>query len=233
MKIFLIHGWGGSKKSLESLKLELSQKTSTEPTLLEMPGFGSTAEMEYPWNLDDYSKWLKNFVKNENEYILVGHSFGGKIIINSLIKEYLSPKQVFLINTSGIRPKNSFKKSFWKQLSKSKNVLGNLPGFDTLRSFTYKRLIGERDYFNSSGNLKETFKIINNQHFTEDMLDLIKSRTHIIWGEKDSYVPTWMAYELHKSIPNSTLDVVEGATHNLPIKHPKKVAELIVKYINE
>lgn len=231
--LILLHGWGGSRQSLYPLSLEL-KKEGFKTVLLEMPGHGQTPEMQKPWSMNDFSNWLKNNLarKDIKDYILVGHSFGGKIILNSLINNMLTPVKIILIDSNGIKPKNSLKKSLWKNLSKTyKSFEEILPtGLNgSIKAIIYKRLIGEQDYIKTNGNLKESFKIFNEEHFDEK-ISKITTKTLIIWGKEDSVTPLWMGEFMNKLIKNSQLKVLSG-THSLPLKYPQKVAKLISDFI--
>ncbi|KXK08293.1 MAG: Pimeloyl-(acyl-carrier protein) methyl ester esterase [candidate division WS6 bacterium OLB21] len=62
-------------------------------------------------------------------------------------------------------------------------------------------------------------------------IEKIEEDTLIIWGEKDSQTPLWMGKLLSEKIKNSRLEIIENATHGLPIKQPELVANLIYTYI--
>lgn len=225
--LVLLHGWGGSKNSLEELDSKL-RSFGYSTLRLEMPGHGKTPTMQNPWNMKDFCMWVKDELnrKNINDYILIGHSFGGRIIIDGVINEFLHPQKIVLIDSSGIRPKNSLKKTFWKTASK-------LPGIKILispfKSLIYKYIIREKDYANTKGQLKETFKIINEAYYNEKV-SRISLPTLIIWGKDDSVTPLWMGQQLHEKIAHSQLIVLEG-THSLPIKNTKEVAQVIHRFI--
>jgi pimeloyl-ACP methyl ester carboxylesterase len=227
-EIVLIHGWGGTKKSLDPLAKEL-KNYGYKTKVLELPGHGQTPEMDKPWNMQDYSNWLMQNIPNPENTILLGHSFGGRIILHTLINNS-DFNQAILINSSGIKPKNSFKKSFWKIISLPYKLVNQSPLkgiFDPIRKTVYKILIGESDYIKTSGNMKKTFQIINEQYYNEENLKKISTKVLLIWGKEDKATPLWMGKTLDKNIKNSKLISVENATHGLPKFQPELVARLI------
>ncbi len=228
--IVLLHGWGGTRESLAALANELI-KGNYQTLILEMPGHGETQKMDKPWNMKDFATWLKDNLDERSlqNYILVGHSFGGKIILESVIEGILSPVKIFLINISGIKPKNTFKKELFRFLSKVSKPFSTLPFSNSIKKIIYKYVIREQDYANTSGNLKETFKIINEEHYG-DKLKKISIPTIIIWGKEDKVTPIWMGRKINNEIPNSKFIEMDG-THGLPLKKPKEVALQIINNI--
>ena len=231
MTFVLLHGWGGSIKSLELLAKEIKKK-DYNTILLEIPGHGDTPQMSIPWDMQAFSKWLKQKLKEKKikeNFILIGHSFGGKIILETVSSNTLFPKKIFLINSNGIKPKNSLKKLFFLSLSKIFQSIFKNKYTSPLKKVLYKYLIRETDYFNTSGNLRETFKLINAQHY-DRKLKKITIPTIIIWGRNDKITPLWMGRKLAKLIQGSKLIELNG-THGLPLKNPKEVALQIISNI--
>ncbi|BCX13703.1 MAG: alpha/beta hydrolase [Candidatus Dojkabacteria bacterium] len=226
--IVLIHGWGGSIKSLENLDISL-QKKGYSTLRLEIPGFGSTPEMNKPWNMNDFSKWLKEKTSHLDKFVLVGHSFGGRIIIHSVINKQLKPQKIVLIDISGIKPKNTLKKKFWKNVSKVAKKFEKFPFYNFVRKVIYTKIINERDYLKAQGNLKETFKIIN-ESFYDNEVSKINLPTLIIWGDEDKATPLWMGEYLQENILNSKLVVIKGG-HNLPLVKYEQIAEIIDNFL--
>ena len=51
-----------------------------------MPGFGDTSEPAEPWDVGNYTDFVIKFIDSFNfkKIILLGHSFGGRVIIKML-----------------------------------------------------------------------------------------------------------------------------------------------------
>lgn len=228
--IVFLHGWGGTRNSLAALASEVESR-GFKTLVLEMPGHGETPEMDKPWRMNDFTNWLKNNLEayQIEKYVLVGHSFGGKMIIDGVSRGVLNPLKIFLIDANGVKPKNSFKKSFYKNLSKIIGPLLNNPIGQKIRKPGYKYIIRERDYEKTSGNVRESFKLFNEEHFDSE-LKKISVPTIIIWGEEDRVTPLWMGEKMHSEIKDSILIKMEG-THGLPLKSPKEVALQIIKHL--
>jgi pimeloyl-ACP methyl ester carboxylesterase len=142
----------------------------------------------------------------------------------------MHPKSVVLINSNGIKPKNTLKKRIFKILSTIYQPLNYLQGLETIRQFIYKFIIREKDYLNTKEMVRESFKLFNEEHY-DDKLDNIDVDTLIIWGSEDKVTPLWMGELLKLKIKNSKLKVVKD-THGLPLKQPKVVYKLIKDFLN-
>jgi pimeloyl-ACP methyl ester carboxylesterase len=244
MKIFLIHGWGGTKESLRELGGMLKKNLPAEVEYIELPGFGET-QLPREFKLEDYCEYVEEAVKassgsESSKNILVGHSFGGKILLRLAAQGRVSAGDVVvLINSSGLHPKNSLKKRFFKFLtvlySPVKFVL-NRVGLSGLQRFLqkafYKFIVRARDYEKLQGPVKkETFKNVIEEHISESELKQIKNKILIIWGKNDTVTPVWMGEKLGQLIPDSKLKIVPNATHGLPIKSPGRVSDIVVDFI--
>jgi pimeloyl-ACP methyl ester carboxylesterase len=228
--LIFLHGWGGSQKSFAKVD-EIMKKKGYSTLRLEMPGFGKTPEMKKAWEMDDFALWVKRHILKSkiNNYVLIGHSFGGRIILHSIVNKILKPSHIVLIDSSGIKPKNTFKTKFWKLVSRFGKIFQNFPLYNQVRKYVYKILIRERDYLNTSGNLKKTFQNINTAYYDKEIKN-IKTPTLIIWGKNDKITPVWMANTLSRNINNSKLKVIEG-DHSLPLKRAETIASIIDKFL--
>lgn len=260
----LIHGWGGSAKSLALLASSLD----LPHLLVELPGFGET-ELPGIYDLERYSDYVQGeinayLMKNKlkpYEILLIGHSVGGKILLNLLGRDStptmdinsalnkdsdldntagLRESQLVIINASGIRAPITLKKRLLKGLTAMytpikvvlyKIGLGGLQEF--LQKAFYKFVVGARDYekLNRTPLLKETFKLVIEQDISEAQMRRITNPTLLLWGELDKSTPVWMGRIFDKHIPDSQMVVVPGATHGLPLKQPERCAELIMAWV--
>ena len=228
--IVFVHGWGGSKQSLSALS-DLLVSKGFKTLVLELVGHGETLEMNKPWNMVDFANWLKEEIIKNNitKYVLLGHSFGGKIILEAVISKLLKPEKSILINISGVKPKNTIKKAFFTLISIFFRFLKNFGFLDKLKYYFYRYVVRETDYVKLGGNLKKTFKNIIDKHYNDKLVEF-NSEALIIWGKQDTYTPVWMGKFLSEKILKNVYYELDG-THSLPIKYPEKFINLIVKFL--
>lgn len=228
-EIIFLHGWGNSSKTFINQVNFL--KNQYHLYLIDLPGFGKSNEQLKIYSLDDYVNLIKDFIKEKeiNNPILIGHSFGGRVIIKYLKTNYVD--KIILIASAGIKQKKTIKqklkiinykiKKKWYQLTK------NYVEYNYLI-----KINGSTDYQNASTILKSTMVKIINEDLTKQ-LKTITSKTLLIWGQNDTETKINDAYLFKKLIKNSTLTIFKNAGHFVHIDEYQNVNELIKKFIEE
>ena len=76
--IVILHGWGGSSKSWEKV-IEFLSNNNYMVVCPDLPGFGESDDPKQAWNINKYICFVLDFlnVLKIDEFILLGHSFGG------------------------------------------------------------------------------------------------------------------------------------------------------------
>jgi pimeloyl-ACP methyl ester carboxylesterase len=221
--ILLVHGWGGTINSFQTVSNFLSENYQT--ITLSLPGFGNSDLPEKNWGIVEYTNCLLIILKKLKikQVIFIGHSFGGSlgIYLASTHPEIIS--KLVLIAPSFKRTVTESKPSFLNQLF-SKIPAGNL-----VRRIFYRVFYPSSDIWKYP-KLETNFRKIITQDLTSN-LKKIKTKTLIIWGEKDTETPVFQAYELNKNIMNSQLVIIPHATHGLPLKYPEVIAKDIKKFL--
>lgn len=213
--VILLHGWLANLETMKPLANNLSQNFKVY--LVDIVGFGKSDLPEKPLNTDDFGDFLKQFIdelKIENP-ILIGHSNGGRMIINSVGRKIVKPKKVILIDSAGIKPKRKLsyyiKIAFYKT---GKFFLNLLPNTKKIKEFKEKlyNSVGSSDYKASAAVLKETMKIILNEDQSK-YLPEINVPTLLFWGSLDKDTPISDAKKMEKLIPNCGLIEYPNSTH--------------------
>ena len=170
--------------------------------------------MPYPYSLTDYVNELKNYIlaNNITKPNIIAHSFGGRIEIKLLATDGELVNRVVLTGSAGLKPKRSFKYRVKKLC------------YSLLKKFVKKeRLKGfySKDYLSLSPVMQQSFIKIVNEHL-DNLLPKIKNKTLIVFGEKDTETPIYMAKKLNKNIKNSKLIIIKGAGHFCFLENPNK-----------
>ena len=185
--------------------------------LVDVVGFGKSDLPEHPLNSDDFGNFLKEFLEKLNivNPILIGHSNGGRCIINAVGRGIVSARKVILIDSAGLKPKRSFKYYLKVGFFKTgKAILNLLPNTKKIKKFKEKlrNNVGSSDYQASANVLKETMKIILNEDCT-NLLPNIKVPTLLIWGSLDRATPIKDAKKMEQLIPDCGLVEYPNSTH--------------------
>ena len=234
--ILMLHGWGADSTHYSELGPELA-KAGYRVIVPDLPGFGLTNPPTRAWSISDYRKWLKDFTEELKlkQFILFGHSFGGRIAIKYSINYPYQLKGLILCGSAGIKPNPTTLK---RKILELTAVVGkkafSLPGINklapTARKVLYK-LAGAEDYNRAEGVMKETIVKALEEDLTP-LLNQIAIPTFILWGSEDDATPVADGEQMHQMIVRSEFVVLEGERHNLPKRAPKKTADEISKFVS-
>ena len=213
--VILLHGWLADLETMRPIANNLSQNFKVY--LVDIVGFGKSDMPEHPLNSDDFGDFLKLFIEalNIKNPILIGHSNGGRTIINAVGRGIVTANKIILIDSAGIKPKRNLiyyiKIYFYKF---GKLLLNLLPNIKPIKEFkeNLRNKVGSSDYRASSNVLKETLKNIVNEDLSE-LLPKINVPTLLFWGTLDTATPISDGRKMNKLIPNSGLIEYNGSSH--------------------
>lgn len=221
--IVLLHGWGSSLEPYRQLIDLLSRKYFV--IALDMPGFGHTDEPPRPFNVDDYVDFVLEFLKlfPVSRLSLVGHSFGGRVIIKMANRELpFNIDKIVLVDSAGIKPQPSGKKStkqliykMGKWFATRKLIAKCFPGMLEKLRVTF----GSADYAAASPMMRQCLVKVVNEDLTH-LLPGIQAPTLLVWGENDTATPLSDAKKMESLIPGSGLAVIKNAGHFSFVEQP-------------
>lgn len=213
--IILLHGWLANLDTMKPLANHL--KKNFKVYNVDIIGFGKSDLPKKPMNTDDFGDFLNSFIEKLNieDPILIGHSNGGRTILNFTARKLKPIKKIILIDSAGIKPKRNIKYYIKIYTFKIvKNILKLLPNKEKYNKIRQKALnkFGSQDYKNSPEVLRKTMSKILNEDMTP-LLHNIEASTLLIWGEDDTATPIRDAKIMEKYIPNAGLVTYKGAGH--------------------
>ena len=211
--VILMHGWLASLQTMMPLQKHLAKNFKVYN--VDILGFGKSDLPDNPLNTDDFGNFLSQFIKAlkiENP-ILIGHSHGGRTIINYAGRKLGKINKIVLIDSAGIKPKRGINYYIKVYSFKTvKNLVKVLPKkFEKAREKALSKF-GSSDYKNSSEVLRKTMNIILNEDQRKIMPN-INVPTLLIWGDRDTATPIEDAKKMEKLMPNSGIAILKGAGH--------------------
>ena len=229
--LILLHGW---KNDLEIWNGIVPLLNDYRVIRLDLPGFGKSDLPPRAWNVSDYAVFLNKFLEKLNipKIVLIGHSFGGRIVIKFSVLYPEKVSKLTLVDSGGVRLKN-LRKFFAFILAKLGKVFWLLPFIrekrDEIREKFYKALKA-KDYLEKNRILRETFlKVIKEDLRGESQQ--IKIPTLIIWGGKDFITLLKEGKILKQSIKNSRLEIIKDATHWPFLEKEKEFLEILRRFL--
>ncbi|MBP1715415.1 MAG: alpha/beta hydrolase family protein, partial [Deltaproteobacteria bacterium] len=123
-QVILLHGWGGSVKSLESVFQRLI--LFHEVFAIDLPGHGMSDLPPNPWGVFEYSEFLRNVMDKFNliKPHFIAHSFGGRVAIHLAANFPQRVNKLILVNSAGVKPPRSTRYYFKVSLAKVAKYFG-------------------------------------------------------------------------------------------------------------
>ncbi len=232
--VVILQGWGTSMGVYDSVADILRSRYRV--IQFDLPGFGESDEPKDPWNVDAFSDFFCRFMEtlNVRKACLIGHSFGGRIIIKLCARERLPFEicKIVLIDSAGILPVKTFKQRVkiceyksLKRLFDNKVVYALFPELVD----DWKSRQGSTDYRNATPVMRKCLVMAVNEDLS-DLLPLIKQDTLIIWGDKDTATPISDAKIMNDKIESSGLVVLEGTGHYSFLEKPAVFRNVMQSY---
>jgi len=230
--LILLHGWGASSESFNPIFTKLSQKYQVYA--LDLPGFGKTQTSEQAWAVEDYARFVDNFLTklNIHKAVFLGHSFGGRILIKLVTQKPELFDQLILTGAAGVKSKNNLRKNLFKLSAKIGKIILSLPGLKSLRQKARKNLYkaaGTDDYL-TAGALKQTFVKVTQEDLTP-LLSKINTQTLLIWGENDLDTPLCAGKIMHQQIINSDFKIINKAGHYAFVDQPNQFLQVLNSFL--
>ena len=226
----ILHWWWWSSESWKTIAEELSKKFFV--ILVDYPCGSKLLDCDKVYTLDDYVEDLKKLLDNLKikKAIVFWHSNWWAIASKFAVKYPNYVEKLILNNSAWIRQTKqiTFKRKFFKFLSKIFNFFKFIPWFEKIKNLFY-RAIKAHDYLDAqkNPNKKQTFLNMINEDL-KSTFEKISVDTLIIWWEKDTYTPLWQGKLIAKLIKKSKFVIIENVKHGIHLQNPKKLIEIIL-----
>jgi len=221
-KLIIIHGWAYSIEPWAET-VEILKQSGVGVEQLRVPGL--TEPSDQVWTIDSYVEWLREKLAGRTDVAVLGHSNGGRIAMNFLIKYPEAFDHLILLNSAGLyfKPETeSLKRRIARVVAKIGKPLAKIPG---LRKVFY-RLIGS-DYGQAPENMKKTLSNMLESDKTFDASRVKARKIDILWGREDRTTPIQMGRELHQQLAGSNLKEFDNWTHAPYRTDPEGLARAI------
>jgi len=165
-------------------------------------------------------------------YAVIGHSFGGRVIIKGIGTGQLTPQRVILVDAAGIKPKNTIKSSVLASSAKVGRVILSTPGLNRFKdklTQQFRLKFGSSDYQNAN-EMSEIFKKVIKEDLTS-YLSSIKQPTLLLWGEDDNETPLSDAKLMQSKIVDSKLVSYPNTGHYVYLDELQQVTEEISEFL--
>ncbi|HEY8500025.1 MAG TPA: alpha/beta hydrolase [Clostridia bacterium] len=247
--LFLVHGIAGFLEEWEPAMKILSEEFHV--IALDLPGHGLSEKPDIAYSIDKMTDYLKNFILSftTEKIILVGHSLGGSICLNLVIRHPNIVERLIVINSVFERIPLFIRlgsPSFIHRLIK------RVPFF--IIRFMSKRSIHKRNritpeweelsykYINTPGNIKTMFSIIRtnislkglNKSLLDSFINGLKQiniPVLILFSGNDKVVPVSNSCQLGRLIRTSKIIEFKNCGHELQYEDYEEFCREIEAFI--
>ena len=218
--ILALHGWGRRGSDFASV---LEGFSGIAP---DLPGFGASPAPDEVIGADAYADILVGILDSfDRPPVLVGHSFGGRVAVCLAARHPEMVGALVLTGVPLIRLETGRTPSAGFRFVRWLNQLGVMSDERLERE---KRKRGSEDYRAATGVMRDILvKVVNESY--EGQLRRISRPVQLLWGEDDDEVPLSVAEAAQALLSESSLEVIPGVGHFVPLQAPQPVREAIEK----
>lgn len=237
--VFILHGWGANLEVYNSVADVLAEKYTV--VSFDFPGFGKTPEPPEIWDVSAYADFTEKFISSfgQSKVILMGHSFGGRVILKLVSKENLafSVSKILFVDSAGVMPKRSKKQNFRTRIYKAGKFFLSL--YPVRKMFpdaleNLRKKFSSADYASASEKMRGVLVKTVNEDLTPLMKN-VKCTTLLIWGVNDTPTPYSDAEIFEREISSGGADVgiakIENAGHYSFLDQPYVFGKIIRSFL--
>lgn len=218
--LYIIHGWTYTVEPWKNT-LRMLRDNGISVKMLHVPGLTEKSDKVY--TIDDYIKWADENIPDGA--IALGHSNGGRILLNLCADNPEKLKYLILLDAAGVY-EPSARKKLVERVAKIGKPLKKVPIIDK----AFHKITGSTDYSRAPENMKQT---LANMLESDKDLDFSKviTKTFILWGKKDTTTPPRQATIMYEKLPNAELKFYANWTHAPYISSPEELARALTALI--
>ena len=247
--VVLVHGTAASLHTWDAWTKKL--KENYRVIRMDLPAFGLTGpNAQRDYSIKAYTNFLNSFLKEIkiDSFHLAGNSLGGNIAWNYAAEHPKKVAKLILVDASGL-PTNKSQPLVFK-MAKTPAV-NSMFLFITPKMFIRKNIEevyaddskitdalitryhkmalreGNRQAFIDRANLD--FKLGSKDNL--EKLKKIHTKTLLIWGKLDKWIPLDNGYRMHKILPNSTLTILENSGHVPMEENPLESLAIVTDFL--
>ena len=242
--ILLVHGFTADKDHWTLFSKFLTPRYRV--IALDLPGFGESSRLETAsYDITSQVKRLDKIVTamGLKSFHIAGNSMGGWIAGKYAVEYPLKVLSLTLLDTGGVV--SCEKSELRKLIDKGENPLlvDSIEGFERNMNFAFekppaipwgiKRYLAKRAVLNRNFNTKIFNDIIRAGYSLESDLHRIKTRTLIIWGDKDRLIHISCVDVLLRGIKDSRAIILKECGHLPMVERAEETAGYYGEFLKD
>jgi len=235
--VVILQGWGTDLGVYDSVAAAIGGNRRF--VQFDFPGFGASDEPPEAWDVDGYADFFCKFMQTLGirEATLVGHSYGGRVILKLAARESLpfGIRRIVLVASAGVvHPKTLRQRLAIRRYKALKRLFALKPVRALFPELVedWRSRQGSADYRNASPLMRQCLvKAVNED--LRPLLPKIGREVLLVWGDRDTATPLADARLMESLLPDAGLAVVKGAGHFPFLERPAAFAGVMRAYFRE
>jgi len=220
VQVVWLHGWAHTRVDFASCG-DLLAREGVSSVALDLPGFGASPSPPRAGGGKLYGELLAPALSSlgEGPFIVVGHSFGGKIAAELAATYPHLVRALVLTGAPLVRVSATRRSPAPYRLMRTLHRRGLI---SEQRMEAARQKFGSHDYRLASGILREILVLSVNESY-EEQLARIHAPVDLVWGADDRDVPVEVARRVQELLIASAhveLEVVVDTGHLVPTERP-------------
>ncbi|CAN5680782.1 alpha/beta fold hydrolase [soil metagenome] len=252
--LLLVHGMAGSSATWQPVIEELAEHfTVVAP---DLPGHGRSDKPRGDYSLGAYASVLRDLLHHLGlgPATVVGQSLGGGITMQFAYQYPEQCERLVLVGSGGLGDEVSpllraltlpgveyvmpvaFVPVIGDAVTGAARLLGKVglrPSPEVVQMWLAYSSLADGD--TRTAFLHTLRSVVDHKGQRVSALDKIylaeQLPTLIVWGDEDRIIPVQHAYDAHRAIPDSRLEVFEGCGHFLHAEEPARFARLLRDFV--
>ena len=226
VRVVWLHGWARQGQDF-AVAAALLADHGVASVALDLPGSGASPAPATAGGARAYAEQIAAVLVGLDSapYVVVGHSFGGRIACVVAAKhpelvDQLVLTAVTLIRRGRSRPPRMFRLLRW---------LNRRGVVSEARMEFARQKYGSTDYRNAEGIMRDVLVAMVNESY-ETELSKVLAPIYMVWGEQDTEVPVSVATKAAMFIKSPhSLRVLEEVGHQVPLEAPSDLVQTVLE----
>ena len=227
VQVVWLHGWARRGADFARAGSQLAEH-GVASVALDLPGFGASPAPLIPGDAHYYRELLAPTLRalSAGPLVIVGHSFGGRVATVLAASEPDVIRGLVLTGVPLVR-ETSPQQSPWRYRLTRRLYARHLVSEERMEQA--RQRYGSFDYRQARGVVRDVLVATVNESYDED-LARVEAPVYFVWGELDHVVPVDIARRARALVrAPSTVRVVEGVGHLLPLEAPEVLVEVVLE----